>query len=201
MNSGIANYIVSLIDGLPFIDKIAGVVTPITRKADDVTKVFPVACGVQHRDCVAGKYDDLVPNSKYKSIIYFEDNGVSFGAIKGNRREFTSRLRLIGWLNLQKLGETDCMKSEAIILEILRSLPLFPVNHNNYILLMVTLVSEAPKNKDIFSKYSYDEATMQYLMSPYDYFALDINMKWFMNLNCIDPYEPQPSIDCPKQPQ
>ena len=200
MNSGIANYIVGLIDTQTYIDKIAGLVTPITTKQKDITKIVPFACGVQHRDCVSGKYDDLVPNSRYKSVIYFEDQGVNFGLVKGDRQYFTSKLRMVVWLNMQKLGEAGCVLSNQVLLSIFATIPQFPVNFGNYLQMKITPVSEPIKNKNIFSPYSYDEAVNQYLIAPYDYFAIDFNVSWWMVLECLDTYVPDPAIACPTQP-
>jgi hypothetical protein len=200
MNNDIANYIVSLIETKPFVDKIAGVVVAASQTVENTVKIFPMACGVQHRECNVGKYNDLVPNSKYKSIIYFEDGGVTFGAVAKNLQAFNSRIRLVGWLNLQKLGSTNCTRASDVIIEILRELPKFPVNEGNFIRLKITAASEVTKNKQIFSKYTYKEEQNQYLIYPYDYFALDLTAEWFMNLDCIREYTPASPILCPKQP-
>lgn len=73
MNQAIATIIKDQIDGLSFIDKIAGLVSTTYMTIDGVQKAFPVACCVTADDCKAGAYNDLTPDSKYKTVIYFED--------------------------------------------------------------------------------------------------------------------------------
>ena len=134
MNQGIANIIKGYIEYLSFVDKIAGLVSTQYMTIDGVQKSYPVACCVTADDCKEGAYNDLAPDSRYKTVIYFEDGGVSFVSEAGNFRHYRSRLRLVCWINVAKLNEdgcyTDspCTASTNIIIEIIRALPLFPVN-------------------------------------------------------------------------
>lgn len=82
MNQAIANIIKEYIDELTFVDKIAGLVSTqyMTVTGEDgakVTKSYPVACCTTAEDCKAGAYNDLTLNSDYKTVLYFEDGGVS----------------------------------------------------------------------------------------------------------------------------
>lgn len=201
MNGQIANYIVSLIDTGLWIDKIAAVVVPLAiRNEGEPEKKYPVACGAQHRECNVGKYTDLLPKSKYKSVVFFEDQGATFGVTRRDLMDMTSRLRMIVWLNLQKLGETSCNNSAAVIQDIIRHLPQFPQDNGDFLRLDIKLASEAVKSREIFGRYTLDEPVLQYLIYPYDYFALDFNCKWVMNITCLDAYTPKSPIVCPKQP-
>ena len=78
MNQGIANIIKGYIEYLSFVDKIAGLVSTQYMTIDGVQKSYPVACCVTADDCKEGAYNDLTPDSRYKTVIYFEDGGVSF---------------------------------------------------------------------------------------------------------------------------
>jgi hypothetical protein len=192
MNQAIANIIKGHIDGLDFIDKIAGLVAALTfdiTVTDKVTgnkstvqKTFPIACCVTPEDCEKdGAYNDLMPNSEYKTVIYFEDGGVSFVKSESNWKYYTSTLRLVAWLNIEKLAESGVCKSEIpctyaahIIAEIIRALPEFPENHSPFDFVYSEIVSQDVRNPSIFGTYTYDEKHSQYLMAPFDYFALDI---------------------------
>jgi len=58
---------------------------------------------------------------------------------------------------------------------------------------------ELVKSAAIFSKYSYDEAVTQYLMYPFDYFALDITTDFLINKSCIIDWENETPIICEPQ--
>jgi len=187
MNQAIANIIKGHIEGLDFVDKIAGLVAPLTFEIKDkdnnlVQKTVPIACCVTADDCKEGAYNDLMPNSDYKTVIYFEDGGVSFERAESNWKYFTSNLRLVCWINIEKLTESGVCKSEVpctyaahIITEIIRALPEFPENTHNPIEKVFTeIVSQDVRSPSIFGAYTYDEKHAQYLMAPFDYFSLNL---------------------------
>ena len=189
MNQAIANIIKTHIEGLDFVDKIAGLVQTVymdVRGADNalVQKAFPIACCVTADDCKEGAYNDLMPNSQYKTVIYFEDGGVNFDRYEGDWKYYTSRLRLVCWINVAKiLGDTcntgdACTLSTHLIAEIIRALPTFQEHHNPFNFVYSEVTSQAVRDNSIFGKYTFDEKHIQYLMYPYDYFALDIDTKF-----------------------
>jgi len=191
MNERVANIIKTQIDGLDFIDKIAGLVRTMKMEVlgennVKTLKFFPVACDVTADSCISGKYQDLIPDSKYKSIIYFEDGGTTLMSKERRWVGFNSRLTLVAWLNLKKIG-CDCTYSMAAILSILEALPEFPINELNGLQqITIKAVTEQPKSNQIFGRYTYDEKINQYLLSPYDYFALNLSIDYKINLNCIE---------------
>jgi hypothetical protein len=190
MNQAIASIIRSHIEGLDFVDKIAGMTRALTfdMKGVDkdnnpitVQKTYPVACCVTPDECEnQGAYKDLMPNSQYKTVIYFEDNGVSLVKSESNWKYYTSNVRLVCWINVAKiLGDTcntgtACTLAAHLIVEIIRALPEFPQHHNPVNFVYSEVVNQDITNPSIFSQYTYDEKHTQYLMYPYDYFALDI---------------------------
>lgn len=185
MNQAIANIIRGHIEGLDFVDKISGMVAPLTFdiKGPDnstVQKTFPIACCVSADDCKEGAYNELMPNSAYKTVIYFEDGGVSFNRHEGHWKYYTSKLKLVCWINVAKiLGDacnegTACTLSAHLIVEILRAIPEFPGHHAPFNHVYTEVLGQDIRNPSIFSAYTYDEKHSQYLMYPYDYFALDL---------------------------
>lgn len=202
MNYEIATILGTYIDGLNFVERLASVVRPLTfvtgTAEKPVKKVYPVDCNVSYKDCVSAskKHTDLVPNSKYKSIHYFEDGGVN--SVSSNERDFRfeSKLRLIGWVNLKKLGKTDCSISAKAILQILKALPSGRFNSGEYKNIQILNISEQPKSSAIFSKYTYDEAVTQYLMFPFDYYALDITTQFTISKSCINDFDLGTETNC-----
>lgn len=201
MNQAIANIIKGHIEGLDFVDKIAGLTSVLTfeiKGGDNnlVQKTVPVACCVSPDECTkSGAYNDLMPNSQYKTVIYFEDGGVSFVRSEGNWKYYTSNLRLICWINIAKILGDDCKNGEVctyaahIIAEIIRTLPNFPEHHAPFEKVYSEIQSQAVRSPVIFSAYTYDEKHSQYLMYPYDYFSLDIKTDFAVCLRSTEVYD------------
>lgn len=206
MNQAIADIIRHHIENLDFVDKIAGL-TAVTyfdmRDKDNnlVQKSFPIACCVTADDCKEGAYNELMPDSKYKTVIYFEDQGVTFNRSESNWKYYTSNLRLVCWINVAKILLDDCKTGKActmsahIIAEIIRALPSFPSYHSPFSHVYSEVVNQEIRSNSIFSQYTYDEKHIQYLMYPYDYFALDIQTQFAIclketavyNPDCVEP--------------
>jgi hypothetical protein len=199
MNEKIANILKSRLEGLPFVDKLAGLVRPmrieVISDGGRAPKTFPVSSDLSFNDVEKGKYKDLIPQSKYNSIIYFEDNGTSLAYRERGRVGFVGRLNLVGWLNLDKI---NCLKtgSTEAILSILSTFPEGHFSVDELREIRITAVSEVVKSNAIFARYSYDEIKTQYLLHPFDYFALAINVEYWVKLNCVQPINITPCPTC-----
>jgi hypothetical protein len=191
MNELIANILKTKIESLSFVDKIAGLVKPVIITMQNgegiLRKTFPISSDITYNQCIENKrYQDLIPNSKYRSIIYFEDNGTSFNYLSKGWIGFNSKLLLIGWFNLSKLKECNITtNSNEFILYIISSFPRVPFNSDPFLGINIIPTTEPIKNNSIFSKYSYDENFTQYLLYPYDYFAINIDITYKANLDCL----------------
>jgi hypothetical protein len=187
MNQTVANILKGYLENCEceFVDKIGGLVQTVYENVVDkdgnkVQKAYPVSCTFTADDCKAGLYNEFAPDSKYKTVIYFEDGGVTFNDRKGNFVCYTSNLKLVCWINV-KLYTSDtcgdgvpCTLGAEIIKKILCCLPSQPVTVSPYVRFMPVIVSEDIRSNAIFSKYTYDEPRWQYLLYPYDFFALNI---------------------------
>lgn len=200
MNQAIADIIKGHIEDLDFVDKIAGLTAPLTFEIKDkdnnmVQKTVPVACCVTAVDCKEGAYNDLMPDSQYKTVIYFEDGGITFEKYESNWKYYKSNLRLICWINIERITGAEC-KSEVpctyaahIIADIIRALPSFPENHDPFDKVYSEVTSQIVRSPAIFSAYTYDEKHSQYLMAPYDYFALTIDTSFAICLKGTTVYD------------
>ena len=199
MNQTVANILKSYIECLDFVDKIAGLVQTVYLNITDdsgvkVQKSFPVSCNFSAEDCKTGLYNDLAPDSKYKTVIYFEDGGVTFNKREGAFICYTSNLKLVCWINVAKLyGELcpdgiPCTAGSVIIKKILCQLPEHPANVDPFAKFYPVVVSEDIRSNSIFSKYTYNELQTQYLLYPYDFFALNITTDFCV---CV--------TDCPEK--
>ena len=197
MNQAIANIIRNRIEDLSFIDKLAGLTSIATFeiKGKDntvVQKTVPIACCVTADDCKEGAYNDLMPDSQYKSVIYFEDKGVTFDRSESNWKYYTSNLRLVCWLNIEKIlgltckADNPCTYAARVIADIIRHLPGFPLNIFPFDRVYMEVTDQEVRNASIFSSYTYDEKHAQYLMAPYDYFALNIRTTFGICMKGVD---------------
>ena len=202
MNQAIAHIIRDYIGHLDFVDKIAGLTSISTfeiRGPDNAMKqiTVPIACCVTPEECDReGAYYDLMPNSQYKTFIYFEDGGVSFVRSESNWKYYTSNLRLVCWINIELLTHSGICKSDIpctyaahIITEIIRHLPEFPKHVSPLSFVYSEITGQAIRSASIFGAYTYDEKHSQYLMAPYDYFALDIKTDFAICLRGLDVYD------------
>lgn len=196
MNQTIANIIKAYIECLDFVDKIAGLVQTVFLNITDesgvkVQKSFPVSCTTTVDDCKNGLYNDLTPDSKYKTVIYFEDGGVTFNRREGNFICYTSRLKLVCWINVGKNEAcpdgVPCTQGAEFIKQIICQLPEHPVNISPFARVYPVVVSEDIRSNSIFSKYTYNEKQSQYLMYPFDYFAFNIETDFCV---CITDCQP-----------
>lgn len=202
MTYDIANIILDQIKHLPFFDKYTGLVRRVVKKDEGengriVTTVFPVGCDVTETECQNMKLSDLVPNSKYKSIHYFEDLGSRFIGIDGGYFQFEATVRLVGWLNMKATGKQgQCSVSSLAITNILREMNFNRFNSGIYTKIQLIQVAQLVKDAAIFRNYTYDEQATQYLMHPFDYYAMDIKAVFSIHPSCIEEFELGP-IPCP----
>ncbi len=201
----IGNILIGQIDTLPFLDKYTGVVKVITMADNsagrNVKKIFPVACNLNLEDCNKGKrYLDFVPDDSKKSVLYLEDTGLRFQRQEGNRTYWKASYNLVCWLNLPKLGSTSCSYSAIAILSILKSLPIQPFNANDtYNQIKINLIGQQPKSTNPFARYSYDESVSQFLMYPFDYFVLALDVDFMVDLRCVVIPDLSEPINCIKK--
>lgn len=186
-----------------FIDKLAGVVKVITMQDKNesdstIIKSFPISSNTSLEECKKpGAYKDLIPNSKYGCMVYLEEeSGVEkineFNKVKQYRTSFL----LVGWINQQKLGSYDTSITGSIVNTIIGAISVKPFNSGIYQTIQIEVTGQNPKSLNPFSKYTYDEENTKYLMAPYDYFSLKVDVIVNVNLSCIEPFQKRTEIIC-----
>jgi hypothetical protein len=194
MNNKLSHILRHKLDGLEWVDKISGLVQTVSIREkvgeNIVLKSYPISCDLAYEEAIKGRYQDLTPNSKKKSILYFEDKGCSMIERKGNTIKYQSSLRLVCWLNLKAIhGATcneeleHCQVSGHYVIEVIKTLPSIPFTQDHFVGIYIEDISQAVRSVDIFSKYSYNEQSTQYLLFPFDFFALDLKINF--TIPCI----------------
>lgn len=186
---------------LQFIERYGGLVIPVTSRAEDedgrdISVTFPVSCDAEGRACyLSNNYYDLAPNDQYRSVAYWEIQGdmTSFVPVRGNRTAwhgFRQTARLVVWLNSLKLGDAKNCNTTGDYLSILAINALQGVHDVKEVgytdKARVRMVRKLRKSMDIFSAYSYSNRT-ELMLYPYDFFAIDFEVEWFVKRNCVPP--------------
>ena len=186
-----------------FIDKLAGVVKVITMQDKNesdstIIKSFPISSNTSLEECKKpGAYKDLIPNSKYGCMVYLEEEtGVDFISEDRNGKKYSTAFLLVGWINQKKLGTSDCSVTGKIVNTIINALTIKPFNRDIYQSIIIEVTGQNPKSLNPFSKYTYDEENTKYLMAPYDYFSLKVEVIVNVNLACIEPFQKRTEIIC-----
>lgn len=200
MINQVGNILINKFATLPFVDKYAGVVKTLSfmmpKGETTVKKMFPAACSTTIEECESGQYKDLIPDSSKKSVMYLEDKGMRFIKREGGNLYWRGTYDLVCWLNMKKLGFTDCSYSAIAITSIIAKVPLTPFNDGIYQRISIMPISQGSKQVNPFQKYSYDETVTQYLMYPFDYFVLTLEVDFIINQKCLEIPALNPPINC-----
>lgn len=174
MNSRIASILKDRIAEFSYVDKVAGLVRTIEyQRAGEVIKI-PVASDVEDAlACDDSMLREMVPNSSYQAIVYFEDRG--FVPIRSRTRglSYQSRLRLVCWVNGAKFGG-DPDAAAKIEQQFLLAMSSGTYNFGPFAGVRHSVEGVAQKGHAIFSAYTYPDSARQYLLPPYDAFAIDV---------------------------
>ncbi|WP_437918585.1 hypothetical protein [Sphingobacterium sp. LRF_L2] len=180
MNVLIAKIIKDRLSTLPYFDRVAGLVQTITKEANDTGKIvkFPVEVNVGELKAL----DAMVPDDQIKGLFYLEDGGIK----SDGNNDWTSDLTLVCWFCPKKIAkEVDAVSANALA-DITGALKSF-INESPVSRLKVNVASIPARDAAIFSKYNYSETQTQYLMPPYDFFALKLKCSFRLNSDCLEP--------------
>jgi hypothetical protein len=195
----LGDILISKIETLPFIDKKAGVVKVISYKEDKKNGrviSFPASVNTTLEQC-EGRYTDLLPDSKKKSVLFLEDRGVRFVEKEGRKMHFRGSVNLVCWLNMPLLGYADQPSISGLaIASIISRFPDTPFNSGIFNMINIQVIGQEAKSVNPFSRYTIDETVKQFLMYPYDYFALAIDIDFMITKDCIVMLEEQLANSC-----
>lgn len=200
MNKQLAIEIINLIQnkgGLNYISLMGGVAQTLEVDREDlsltgvITKRSPYTTFViTDKACdFETENKSLVLDSSERGILYFEENGVSIDktqSFSGGRRKWISKLDVICWLNKKLIiGDEQREISVELISELLNKLIVTNKDLGYFKCATIRTTGVKPNNASIFSKYSYSEKTNQYLMPPFEYFSMSLEITYFMSSKCV----------------
>lgn len=193
MNKNLAHIFKGKLTNLPFADLLCGMVQtlttddPIGEEGATVQKREPVTYD-HNQDACAGKEIRLIPESRRKSIIYFEDFGISVVDKVHGDTKFNSALRLVCWLNRGKTVGNIYSEvggaAQALIIAKLANLN--PYNSGIFTRIITQVARLQPQDAGIFGRYTYKETDRQYLRPPFEYFAIDLTTTFFVPAKCLE---------------
>ena len=200
----VGKLIIERIENLPFIDKYAGVVKVLSLMQKDQTgkmvkKMFPADCQTTLQQCESGRYKDLLPDSSKKSVLYLEEAGpAQVLRSEGGLNFWRANYNLVCWLNMPKLGFSDCSYSSVAINGILSKIPVTPFKKGIYQRVSIRVLAQRPKSENAFAKYA-EESTLQYLMFPFDHFTLQVQVDFAVNKDCLTAMPINEPLNCLKK--
>lgn len=143
---------------LSYEDKKLGIVYPVLSK----TQWLPGADN-------GLVYDDAIPDSSKKSILYWEDMGSRIIDKSAHYMQVGHLVRLIVWMNFNKIqGITydACVKEIALL-------------KRKYGTTLLVPRGQVEKKVEIFSRYDYLDVK-QYITYPYEVAAFDYEIKFMV---------------------
>lgn len=193
----VANILKGRLINLPFLHTVAGLAQPVidSKYAGDqenqkIQRKLPVSYDIE--DGVGERA--LVPDGTKKGILYFEDYGTQPDTgtkVRAGQLALITRMRVVCWVNKQKILEGDNVKYDEVTASFVADIVARLVSGsaiNSTIgisRLFVTLAGLPIQDANIFSRYNYDEAELQYLRPPYEYFAIDLQCKYWVSQTCF----------------
>jgi hypothetical protein len=190
VNKQISLILLSKLGDANYLDRTSGVVQVVRKHSETdegfkIEKRIPYSHSATLAEC-STMDKAMIPNSKHKSCLYFEDKGIDTGQdVRGNV-QYTSRLRLVCWLNMNIInGLYDPAVTSKIMADIIfRLMEIQNQNEDPFSRVTVKLAGIAEQSQDIFSAYDYAERETQFLMPPFDFFAIDFTVTFSISKEC-----------------
>lgn len=146
---------------------------------------FPIPVEASESTCLStGRvYPDLVPDSSERLIVYFEDGGAT--CLNGDTK-WQSRLRLVAWGNRDgfTIAEERQPELPIIIASLLIGAIRKATGEGIVNSLRVEITSSPEAGANLFSRYTYNETSSQYLMLPYFALGLDLTIIFTLQHDC-----------------
>lgn len=186
----LSNELAQKIVGVPYAEIIGGVASTLEYGEEEgrASKMPYTEDIYTDENCQVGKSTALIPDSRKKGLIYFEDLGTAYTGRTNNGFTYRSKLRIVVWYNRASIfGDTNASTTAAIASDLLKRINAGKI-HNLGFFARLSIIPEVFRERDktIFNSYTYSEKETQYLMPPFDFFAIDIKATYSLSANCIN---------------
>lgn len=215
MVSVIADVLKANLTNLEWMERFGGLVVqavkPTLKQGADGAQVqtgqqvYPVACTVNMENCwEREQFRYFEPDSRKSAVAFFVDNG---GAVvrevqgpKNAWLKFSFDIKFLCWLNTARLGESitdgNCLPSGRIAPYVISQLwgeksavGVFNGGIEETIFqgIEVTNIRELVKSPSMFEPFTFakEGINKNHFIYPYDYFGLQIQGTFVMNVNCL----------------
>lgn len=186
MNARIAALLKDRISQFTYVDKLAGLVRAISYERNGERITVPVCDDVDDQlACSDTAMRDMVPDAAYQAIVYFEDRGLQSIQSRTRGLSYRSSLRLVCWINTAKFG-SDSEAGSKVMQQFIGAIDDGPYASSPFLGIRHRVEGVPQRGPGLFSPYTYPESARQYLLYPYDAFALDITTELRIIPGCED---------------
>lgn len=183
----LASILKERISQFTYVDRLAGLVRPITIEQGEDSRPIIVPVAIDAEDslaCDESTQQEMIPDDRYACMVYFEGGSMNREVSRTRGISYQVRMRLVCWINTEKFNG-DVTAGEKIMQQFIGVLDnRSPVTTDTFIGLKTTAESVPEKGAGLFSRYTYKEGVNQYLHWPFDAFAIDISMTLRIKPGC-----------------
>ena len=174
MTEIIAEALAVFLNDVPFADVVVGLVKEVSYKDEERGAAFRYPA--YYQTTAATGYRDLVPNSRKRSIQYVENYGTRVVDRHGDRVDLKTTVRVVCWGN----KAMSSLASAYVLAAVPESANIAGLSGVRFTPIQVLGVDEK-----IFSRYTYNEDELQFLLHPYTAFAIVYEVTYSLNLSCL----------------
>lgn len=206
MISNVIDSVTPLLTNLCWLERYSGLTRLVNRdvtiEGEKIERRFPVSCNTINLHCGEDeKYVNLVPDSRYKSLMYWEQltSIADKGVFKRKSRVYEFTARLVTWVNMAALGHDTCSIMDQIYGELSGILNqdyiATDITGLNLIKTSTTEFASWDEAVKVFSKYNYGNDNKLFF-NPYDIGAITVRFSFVADPTCFAPIECNDPIEC-----
>jgi hypothetical protein len=164
---------------MPVISRAGGLVQAVRVNDAGKEKLVPMAVDATESDEVL----NLSPDSRESAIIWWEAGPTLVKQQLHGMVELRNEIRLICWLNLKRIEPPEPGLVQSKIIEVaLRKYN--RIGKNPLVARQLQFGGDVVRDPAIFSRWSFAEAETQFLLPPFDFFALQFSVNYFWSTMC-----------------
>lgn len=165
-----------------------------------INTYYPVTCSTNfnYTECkLSGRYKALVPDSKYASLLYFEEiEDYTITNYMKDADYYTVKARLMIWVNLKKLGYDICSVKHLVIPSIKGAITgRYRGDDIDVTSVKVVKVHSHENTAKYWSRYRWKEVEALFFY-PCEIMSMDIEFKICVDTSCYEEFICKKPIAC-----